>query len=50
MDAETLKRVSALQCAVRALDGTAGGYTAADKADAKLVLMDMILEFERRKQ
>jgi len=49
MDTETLKRINALQLAVRVLDGTAGGYSADDKYQAKLTLMDMILKEEGRK-
>lgn len=43
-----IKKISALQVAVRVLEGTAGGYSEKEKYEAKLVLMQMILELEKQ--
>jgi hypothetical protein len=48
MDAKTLKQISALQCAVRVMEGTAGGYTKQQIQDSRLVIMELILEMKGR--
>jgi hypothetical protein len=48
MDAKTLKQIAALQCAVRVMEGTAGGYTKEQIQTAKLELMDFILALEAK--
>lgn len=49
MNEKTMKRINALQCAVRVMDGTAGGYTKEQIQQSKLALMDLILEMETKK-
>jgi hypothetical protein len=46
MDAKTPKQIAALQCAVRVMEGIAGGYTKQQIQDSRLALMELILEME----
>lgn len=48
MDAETAKQIVALQCAVRMMDGTAGGYTKDQIYDSKIILMNLIATLKER--
>lgn len=41
-------RVNALLCAIAVLDGTSGGYSPHEKYNAKLLLMDMLAEEEKK--
>lgn len=41
--------IYALQCAIRVIDGDAGGYTQEEIQQAKYKLMNHILELEKQK-
>jgi hypothetical protein len=41
-------RITALRCAVAVLDGSAGGYTETAKYQAKIELMKMLAEEEKK--
>lgn len=44
MTAAREERINALACAVRVLDGTAGGYSPSDISNAKHTLTAMLLD------
>jgi len=47
MDDKIQERLNALGCAIRMLDGTAGGYTKEEKATARQVLIEWAKELRQ---